>query len=46
MIIMRLHHAQIAIPEGEEEQGREFYCRVLGLPEIEKPYEATMLLIQ
>ncbi len=30
----------------QEEQGREFYCRVLGLPEIEKPYEATMLLIQ
>ncbi len=37
MSIVRLHHAQITIPCGAEEQGREFYCTFLGLPEIEKP---------
>ncbi len=37
--IVRLHHAQITIPSGEEaeEQARDFYCRLLGLREIEKP---------
>lgn len=37
MSIIGLHHAQITIPEGAEEQGRQFYCQLLGLPEIEKP---------
>jgi catechol 2,3-dioxygenase-like lactoylglutathione lyase family enzyme len=37
MPILRLHHAQITIPKGAEEQGRAFYCGVLGLQEIEKP---------
>jgi catechol 2,3-dioxygenase-like lactoylglutathione lyase family enzyme len=37
MAIIRLHHAQITIPRGMEEQGREFYCGLLGLAEIEKP---------
>src|SRR5215469_8524669 len=37
MKILGLHHAQITIPKGAEEQGRQFYCDLLGLPEIEKP---------
>lgn len=37
MNIQRLHHAQITIPKGMEEQARAFYCGVLSLPEIEKP---------
>ncbi|GAC1378934.1 MAG: VOC family protein [Ktedonobacteraceae bacterium] len=37
MTILRLHHAQITIPRGAEEEGRQFYCVLLGLPEIEKP---------
>src|SRR5436853_4428248 len=37
MTIINLHHAQITIPRGAEEQGRQFYCHLLGLPEIEKP---------
>ncbi|MHB8596123.1 MAG: VOC family protein [Ktedonobacteraceae bacterium] len=37
MAIIRLHHAQITVPRGMEEQGREFYCGLLGLAEIEKP---------
>lgn len=28
---------QLCIPIGEEEQAREFYARLLGLEEIEKP---------
>ena len=36
-MILRLHHAQITIPSGMEEEGRRFYCGVLGLAEIEKP---------
>lgn len=37
MIIKQLHHVQITIPVGEETAGRQFYCHLLGLPEIEKP---------
>jgi len=37
MSILGLHHAQITIPRGAEAQGRQFYCDLLRLPEIEKP---------
>lgn len=37
MPILQLHHAQITIPKGAEVQGREFYCDLLGLTEIDKP---------
>ncbi|MCF6289070.1 MAG: glyoxalase, partial [Proteobacteria bacterium] len=33
----RLNHIQICIPKGEEQKGREFYCDILGIQEIEKP---------
>lgn len=36
-MILRLHHAQITVPKGTEEEARRFYCEVLGLPEVEKP---------
>ncbi|MGJ9457366.1 VOC family protein [Oceanobacillus sp. CF4.6] len=36
-MILGLHHAQITIPKNAEEEGRNFYCGVLGLTEIEKP---------
>lgn len=36
-MITRIHHAQITIPEGQEEAAREFYCGVLGLTEAPKP---------
>jgi catechol 2,3-dioxygenase-like lactoylglutathione lyase family enzyme len=35
--ILRLHHAQITIPKGAEEEARRFYCGLLGLHEIAKP---------
>jgi catechol 2,3-dioxygenase-like lactoylglutathione lyase family enzyme len=37
MTIIGLHHVQITIPRGAEEQGRQFYCHLLGLPEVTKP---------
>jgi catechol 2,3-dioxygenase-like lactoylglutathione lyase family enzyme len=37
MTILGIHHVQITIPQGAEEQGRQFYCQLLGLTEIEKP---------
>lgn len=37
MSILGLHHAQITIPREAEEQARQFYCQLLGLPEIAKP---------
>jgi catechol 2,3-dioxygenase-like lactoylglutathione lyase family enzyme len=33
----RLDHVQVCIPRGAEARAREFYGRVLGLEEIEKP---------
>ena len=36
-MIRRLHHAQITIPKGTEDEARDFYCTVLGLRETEKP---------
>lgn len=35
--IVGLHHVQLTIPRGAEADGRRFYCRLLGLPEIPKP---------
>jgi catechol 2,3-dioxygenase-like lactoylglutathione lyase family enzyme len=35
-MIVRIHHAQITIPPGAEEQAREFYCQALGLAEVDK----------
>jgi len=37
MTILRLHHVQITVPQGAEEQARAFYCGTLGLLEISKP---------
>ncbi len=37
MNIVRLHHVQITVPVGAEEQARAFYCGTLNLPEIPKP---------
>lgn len=38
-MILAIHHAQVTIPKGEEENARAFYCGVLGLIEITKPNE-------
>jgi catechol 2,3-dioxygenase-like lactoylglutathione lyase family enzyme len=36
-VLTGIHHVQITIPRGAEAEGREFLCRFLGLPEIDKP---------
>jgi catechol 2,3-dioxygenase-like lactoylglutathione lyase family enzyme len=36
-MIVGIDHVQITIPSGQEPAAREFYCRMLGLHEIEKP---------
>ncbi len=36
-MIIGLHHAQITIPKGAEENGKNFYCGILGLAEKDKP---------
>jgi catechol 2,3-dioxygenase-like lactoylglutathione lyase family enzyme len=36
-MILGIHHAQVTIPKGAEDEAREFYCGVLGLKEIPKP---------
>src|SRR5699024_10525856 len=35
-MVPRMHHAQITIPKGAEEEGKQFYCNVLSLEEVEK----------
>jgi catechol 2,3-dioxygenase-like lactoylglutathione lyase family enzyme len=37
MTITGIHHVQITVPVGAEDQARRFYCEVLGCPEVEKP---------
>jgi catechol 2,3-dioxygenase-like lactoylglutathione lyase family enzyme len=36
-MIRAIHHVQLTIPRGAEEEARRFYCGALGLPEIAKP---------
>ena len=37
MSIKGINHVQITIPTGTEDEGRAFYCGLLGLHEIPKP---------
>lgn len=34
-----IDHVQLAMPPGEEERARSFYCDLLGMTEISKPPE-------
>lgn len=36
---MRLHHVQVSIPAGGEDDGRRFYRDGLGMSEVAKPAE-------
>ena len=36
---MRLHHVQVAMPAGAEDDARRFYGDALGMTEVEKPDE-------
>lgn len=37
-MILKIHHAQVGIPEGGLEKAREFYCGLLGLKEVPRPF--------
>jgi catechol 2,3-dioxygenase-like lactoylglutathione lyase family enzyme len=39
MAILGIEHVQLAMPAGREAEAREFYSRLLGLPETPKPPE-------
>ena len=34
-----IEHVQLAMPKGQEDKARSFYCDVLGLTEVAKPTE-------
>jgi catechol 2,3-dioxygenase-like lactoylglutathione lyase family enzyme len=35
--MLGVHHVQISVPVGSEQEARAFYCGVLGIAEIPKP---------
>jgi catechol 2,3-dioxygenase-like lactoylglutathione lyase family enzyme len=37
MTVLAIHHVQLAIPVGREDEARAFYSGLLGLTEIDKP---------
>jgi len=37
--ILGIHHAQITVPEASIPAAKEFYCGLLGLPQVERPAE-------
>jgi catechol 2,3-dioxygenase-like lactoylglutathione lyase family enzyme len=37
MAILAIEHVQLAMPAGREAEAREFYARLLGIPEVSKP---------
>lgn len=39
MRVTGIEHVQLAMPQGEEQRARDFYSRVLGIPEAPKPPE-------
>ena|SRR6187401_1440849 len=39
MPIIAIDHVQLAMPAGREQEARDFYTGLLGLPEIPKPPE-------
>lgn len=39
MPIEAIEHVQLAMPEGQEDKARTFYCDSLGLTEVPKPPE-------
>ena len=36
-MIDAVHHVQISIPVGAEDEARRFYCGILGMSEVPKP---------
>ncbi|HEV7298008.1 MAG TPA: VOC family protein [Tepidisphaeraceae bacterium] len=45
-MIINLHHTQVGIPAGGVERCRAFYCGVLGLTEVHRPFGPNGLWVQ
>lgn len=41
MSIVGIDHVQLAMPPGREAEARDFYARLLGVPEIAKPADGA-----
>lgn len=41
-MIARIHHVQLAMPVGGEDDARAFYSGIFGIPEILKPPQLAM----
>ncbi|MEP1765482.1 MAG: VOC family protein [Sulfitobacter sp.] len=41
VMLSAIHHVQLAMPQGQEAQARDFYSGVLGLCEVAKPERLT-----
>lgn len=39
MTVIGIHHVQLAMPAGREDEARAFYAGLLGIPEVPKPPE-------
>jgi catechol 2,3-dioxygenase-like lactoylglutathione lyase family enzyme len=39
MTVVGIDHVQLAMPAGREEEARQFYSALLGIPEVPKPVE-------
>jgi catechol 2,3-dioxygenase-like lactoylglutathione lyase family enzyme len=39
MRVTGIEHVQLAMPQGQEQRARDFYCAILGIPEVPKPPE-------
>lgn len=37
MRITGIEHVQLAMPQGGEQRARDFYAKILGIPEVPKP---------
>lgn len=37
MTVVAIEHVQLAMPAGREAEARDFYARLLGIPEVPKP---------
>ncbi len=45
-MILQIHHAQVGIPEGGVQRARDFYCGLMGLKEVSRPFGPHGLWVQ
>jgi catechol 2,3-dioxygenase-like lactoylglutathione lyase family enzyme len=45
-MILQVHHAQVGIPRDGIQKARDFYCGLLGLKEVHRPFGPDGLWVQ